>query len=96
MNVEEPLNDTGRAPAVSGTSLELIRRAYRHVTGRDAGRLSGDAEVTDLGLDSIQVMTMVSWLEVELAIRIPDVELMIVTTVGDLASIIERHGAVAT
>jgi acyl carrier protein len=44
-----------------------------------------------LGLDSIQVMEMVAFLEERLGIRIPDDELAEIVTIDDLNAAIQRH-----
>jgi acyl carrier protein len=58
----------------------------------DPGKLGPDQDVfASLGIDSMQVLELLSELELELDVQIPDYELRGVKTFGQLAAVIERR-----
>lgn len=58
----------------------------------DAARLTADADVFEsLGIDSMQVLELLSELELELDVQIPDYELRGVKTFAELARVIDRR-----
>ena len=59
---------------------------------RSAGALSADDDVFEsLGIDSVQVLELLSELENELEIELPDYELRNVKTFAQLAAAIDRR-----
>ena len=60
--------------------------------GKDAGAIAPDADVFEaLGIDSMQVLELLSELELELDIEIPDWELRGVKTFAELATVVDRR-----
>ena len=58
----------------------------------DAATLAPDADVfASLGVDSMQVLELLSELELELDVQIPDYELRGVKTFAELAKVIDRR-----
>lgn len=58
----------------------------------DSGKLAPDADVFEsLGIDSMQVLELLSELELELDVQIPDYELRGIKTFAELAKVIERR-----
>ena len=58
----------------------------------DAGKLAPDADVFEsLGIDSMQVLELLSELELELDVQIPDYELRGIKTFAELAKVIDRR-----
>lgn len=81
------------APALGGASL--VPRLISLAAGRfkvDPAKLGADDDVFEsLGIDSMQVLELLSELELELDVEIPDYELRGVKTFGQLAAVIERR-----
>ena len=58
----------------------------------DPRKLAPDADVFEsLGIDSMQVLELLSELELELDVQIPDYELRGVKTFAELAKVIDRR-----
>jgi acyl carrier protein len=58
----------------------------------DPGKLAADGDVfASLGVDSMQVLELLSELEQEFDVEIPDYELRAVKTFADLARVIDRR-----
>ena len=58
----------------------------------DPARIAADDDVfASLGIDSVQVLELLSELELELDVQIPDYELRGVKTFAQLAAVIERR-----
>jgi acyl carrier protein len=58
----------------------------------DPGKLAGEGDVFEsLGVDSMQVLELLSELEQEFDVEIPDYELRAVKTFADLARVIDRR-----
>jgi acyl carrier protein len=58
----------------------------------DPTRIAADDDVfASLGIDSVQVLELLSELELELDVQIPDYELRGVKTFAQLAAVIERR-----
>jgi acyl carrier protein len=74
------------------TTLErLITLAARRFK-LDPSTLRGEGDVFEsLGVDSMQVLELLSELEQEFDVEIPDYELRAVKTFADLAKVIERR-----
>ena len=69
---------------------ELFTVAAMEVNGKKLSGLSKDTVISKLGLDSVAVMELVSYVEEKLDIRMPDEDLAKVQTVGDLGTLVER------
>jgi acyl carrier protein len=68
--------------------LELCARRF----GKDAGALQADSDVFEsLGIDSMQVLSLLSELEQHFDVEIPDYELRDVRSFGQLAECIDRR-----
>jgi acyl carrier protein len=68
--------------AVTARILDLARRRF----GLEAGALApGDDLLGALGIDSVQALELLSALEAELGVELPDWELQDVRTFDDLA-----------
>jgi acyl carrier protein len=72
--------------------IELLREtAAALAPSVDPALVVADTDITDLGMDSMQLMEFVAEAEDALGIRIPDAELQDVRTVSDLLDAIARH-----
>jgi acyl carrier protein len=68
--------------------LSLAGRRFR----RDPASLAADADIFEsLGVDRMQVLELLSELELHFDVEIPDYELRDVRTFGQLAACIERR-----
>jgi acyl carrier protein len=74
-----------------GTVQRLIALAAQRFKVEPAG-LSPEADVFEsLGVDSMQVLELLSELELEFDVEIPDYELRGVKTFGELAQVIDQR-----
>jgi acyl carrier protein len=64
--------------------LGLIADGFRAVAGRPPGDLELGTDVLDLGLDSLQILELVVWLEDTLHVDVTHDQLAAVRTVDDL------------
>ncbi|MEU8365348.1 acyl carrier protein [Nonomuraea sp. NPDC048882] len=71
--------------------MEFLRQGGSEVTGRDLPSLTRADDLQELGIDSIQALELIAWVEEQLGIRIPDEELVQVMTIFDLCAVIERR-----
>lgn len=71
--------------------LDLFQKAALEVDNRKLSGLSKDTVISSLGMDSVAIMELVSYLEERLEVRIPDEELGKVRTIGDLRDCLARH-----
>jgi acyl carrier protein len=69
---------------------QLFTQAALEVSGKKLENLSKDTVISRLGLDSVAVMELVSYVEEKLEIRLPDEDLARVQTVGDLGVLVQR------
>jgi acyl carrier protein len=76
-------------------STSTVQRVMSLAAGRfkiDAAKLQPDGDVFEsLGIDSMQVLELLSELELELDVQIPDYELRGVKTFAELATVIDRR-----
>jgi len=69
---------------------DLFTTAAMEVNGKKLSGLSKDTVISKLGLDSVAVMELVSYVEEKLNIRMPDEDLAKVQTLGDLGTLVQR------
>jgi acyl carrier protein len=70
--------------------LTLLQESLRHVTNRPCRQLSAQDRMQDIGADSLELLELVAWAEQQLDLRIPDADLMTVSTVGDLCRLLAQ------
>ncbi len=70
--------------------LQLFAQAALEVNGKKLDGLTKDTVISKLGLDSVAVMELVSFVEEKLNIRMPDEDLSKVQTLGDLGDVVKR------
>lgn len=68
----------------------LLARAALDVAGRRLDGLSLDSRLSDFGVDSVGVLEMVGYVEDALGLRFPDDEIARLSTVRDVAALVER------
>ena len=74
------------------TTLETLITLAARRFGKDAGGIVAESDVFEsLGIDSMQVLSLLSELEREFDVEVPDYELREVRTFGQLAECIERR-----
>jgi acyl carrier protein len=78
--------------AKNENTVERVMALAAKRFGRSAGALAPDDDVFEsLGIDSVQVLELLSELENELEIELPDYELRNVKTFAQLAAAIDRR-----
>jgi len=70
--------------------IKLFKDAALEVSNRKLEKLERDTVISQLGMDSVAVMELVSYFEEKLEVRMPDEELARVNTIGDLQTLIQR------
>lgn len=70
--------------------IQLFTQAALEVNGKKLEGLTKDTVISKLGLDSVAVMELVSFLEEKLEIRMPDEDLAKVQTLADLGEVVKR------
>ncbi|WP_405164343.1 acyl carrier protein [Nocardia sp. NBC_01499] len=71
--------------------LALLARGLRRITPAAHPTLTARSDLHSAGLDSLQLLELVTWTEQELDIRLPDEKLYTVTDVGELCDIISAE-----
>ncbi|GAA1990892.1 acyl carrier protein [Kitasatospora viridis] len=66
--------------------LDLLHQGLHKVTPRTFPPLAKDDSVLALGVDSLELLELVSWAEEQTGRRVPDATLLGVETVGDLCA----------
>lgn len=70
--------------------ITLFREAAVEIAGRDFADLSPSTEISELGIDSVDLLEMFGYVEDELGIKLSDADLAEVATLHDLAALIQR------
>jgi acyl carrier protein len=70
--------------------VQLFKQAALEVDNRKLENVSAGSVITQLGMDSIAQMELVSWFEERLSVRIPDEELAKIRTISDLRDVLAR------
>ena len=70
--------------------IQLFEQAALEVTGRKLTGLTQSTVISQLGMDSVAVMELVSFFEEKLSVRLPDEDLARISTIQDLGKLIER------
>jgi acyl carrier protein len=70
--------------------IKLFKDAALEVSNRKLDRLDKSTVISQLGMDSVAVMELVSYFEEKLNVRMPDEDLARINTIGDLSTLIQR------
>jgi acyl carrier protein len=70
--------------------VKLFKEAALEVDNRKLDEVSSTSIISQLGMDSVAQMELVSWFEERLSVRIPDEELSKVRTISDLRDVLAR------
>lgn len=70
--------------------IQLFREAAVEIVGRDFPNLTPNTEISELGIDSVDLLEMFGYVEDELHIKLADADLAEITTLQDLAKLIQR------
>jgi len=68
--------------------VQLFREAALEVDNRKLEDITSASVITQLGMDSVAQMELVSWFEEKLNVRIPDEELAKIRTIRDLRDVL--------
>ncbi|MEU7143507.1 acyl carrier protein [Nocardia sp. NPDC046473] len=71
--------------------LALLGRGLRQVTSTAHPTLTLESDLYSAGVDSLQLLELVTWTEKELDIRLPDEKLYAVTDVSGLCDLISAE-----
>jgi acyl carrier protein len=77
--------------ATNDQLITMFQKIASEVCERDLPKLEGKTVISDLGLDSLQVLEIVGAMEREFKVQIPDDQLVGIQTVEDLCSLINRR-----
>lgn len=67
---------------------ELI---YKSLQAKTKNKFSDDSDIYKIGIDSLDLIEMITDAEDELKVRITDQELENIKTVGDVIKVFEKH-----
>jgi len=82
----------GAAPEERAEMMQqLLTEQVARVLGRSAAKIDADTPLTDLGLDSLMSVELRNWIEGDLQLSLPTVELMRGPTVAKLADVLCRQ-----
>ena len=70
--------------------VKLFKEAALEVDNRTLDEVSSTSIISQLGMDSVAQMELVSWFEEKLRVRIPDEELQKIRTISDLRDVLAR------
>lgn len=71
--------------------LELFRTTATEVVEREFSEISESTVITDLGIDSLGMMEIISTLERTAKVHIPNEQLETIRTVSDLLEVVEKR-----
>ena len=66
--------------------IALFKQVATEVDKREFKDVTGQSNISDLGIDSLSMMQIVGEMETELGVMIPDEDLVELVTVGDLCN----------
>ena len=69
--------------------IDLFRDLASEIAEKDLSFVEEDSAIAELGIDSLAMLELVGTLERQLRIRVPDDQLVGLTTVGDLLGLVE-------
>ena len=69
--------------------IDLFRDLASEIAEKDLSFVDEDSAIAELGIDSLAMLELVGTLERQLRIRVPDDQLVGLTTVGDLLGLVE-------
>ena len=70
--------------------IKLFQDAALEVSNKKFDHLGKTTVISQLGMDSVAVMELVSYFEEKLHVRMPDEDLAHINTIGDLCSLIQK------
>ncbi|QIZ35159.1 acyl carrier protein [Saccharopolyspora sp. ASAGF58] len=71
--------------------LALLGRGLRQITAAERPPLTPESDLHSAGIDSLQLLELVTWTETELDVRLPDEKLYSVTDVRGLCDLISAE-----
>jgi acyl carrier protein len=69
--------------------IELFRDLASEIAEKDLSFVEENSAIAELGIDSLAMLELVGTLERKFRIRVPDDQLVGLTTVGDLLGLVE-------
>jgi acyl carrier protein len=69
--------------------IKLFRDLASEIAEKDLNFVREDSAISDMGIDSLAMLELVGTMERELRIRVPDEQLVGLTTVGQLLELVE-------
>lgn len=75
--------------------IDLFRDLASEIAEKDLSFVDEDSAIAELGIDSLAMLELVGTLERQLRIRVPDDQLVGLTTVGDLLGLVEGRATQA-
>jgi len=70
--------------------VKLFKEAALEVDNRKLDEVTSSSIISQLGMDSVAQMELVSWFEEKLRVRIPDEDLQKIRTISDLRDVLAR------
>lgn len=73
--------------------MQTFRRMATEIAEKDFSKVSEEAKIAELGIDSLGMLELVGAMERELGVQIPDEQLVGIQTVRQLLELVERRTA---
>lgn len=73
--------------------LTTFQRMASEIAEKDFSKVTEDASIAELGIDSLGMLELVGSMEKELGIQIPDEQLVGIQTVRQLLELVERRAS---
>ena len=70
--------------------IKMFKDAALEVSNKKLDQLDRNTVISQLGMDSVAVMELVSYFEEKLHVRMPDEDLARINTIGDLSTLIQK------
>jgi acyl carrier protein len=71
--------------------LTMFRKMATEIAEKDFSHVTEDSVIADLGIDSLGMLELVGSMERELAVQIPDDELVGIQTVNQLLTLVQKR-----
>ena len=73
--------------------IDVFRKMASEIAEKDFSSVSEDAKIAELGIDSLGMLEVVSAMERELGVQVPDEQLVGIQTVRQLLDLVEKRQA---
>lgn len=73
--------------------VDVFRKMAGEIAEKDFSSVAEDAKIAELGIDSLGMLEVVSAMERELGVQVPDEQLVGIQTVRQLLDLVEKRAS---